>query len=267
MQNCLCDMARDLGVTAVVTKLAPKGLVPMPGARMHADVKISGLQSMIPSVVDVANKSRFAAGARLNYLESGEKKKVHDYAAKYAEGGERFFPFVTGAHGGFGDMAWSLVRLLAERLQVIQGTRVLEGEKTIKTLIQCRIESQIAVNAAKFFRRHEKEINIQRGAEIDEEREKLDRQATRREHERVQRLQDEAINVMLAEEKARAANAALPPMVGAAAAVVAVAVPSTDKPGPTHAEVTQAAQQQIKISIALSKTKPPGLGLGSAAQL
>ncbi len=270
--SCACDIARDLGLTAVVTKLEPRGLVGVQGARKHADVRISGLQRAVPTVVDVANKSRFATGARSAYMEQGEKKKVADYAERYAEGGERFIPFLTGGHGGFGDRAWELVRMLAQRLLAIQGIPVLKGEVVVKALFQCRVEKQIALNGERFFKRHEGLINVEAMKESDAARQKAEEKARKEEHAKQNAAHDAALDKMVEDAKVNARLKGLPPMVGdgsaAAAVTKASAKPPQARAGPAAlVKVTSEAAVQIKLIKEMAAKAPKGMGLGALSLL
>ncbi len=273
--RCSCEVSSDLGVTAVVTKLEPKGLVPIPGAKMHVDVRISGLQGHVPIVVDVANKSRFAAGARACFMEDGEAKKVKDYAERYAKGGERFIPFVTGGHGGFGEKAWQLIKLFAQRLQAVQGIPVAKGEVIIKTLFQCRVEKQIAANGAKFFKRHEELINTERLKENDAVRKKEEDKRRRADHARQNLEHDKALAEMVERGNPNQQHRMdLPPMLGSqdvammARAAAATASPPQAPSGPSQLQnaVKEAA---VRIKIVMEKTAkvPKGTGLGNLMPL
>jgi hypothetical protein len=68
---------------------------------------------------------------------------------------------------------------LAVRLQHVEDTPLLKGEKVIKTMIQCAVMNQIAANGAKFLKRHEILFNDARVREMDAERAKVNAKAAK----------------------------------------------------------------------------------------
>ena len=207
-------------------------------------------------------------------MEDGEAKKVKDYAERYAKGGERFIPFVTGGHGGFGEKAWQLVKLFAQRLQAVQGIPVAKGEVIIKTLFQCRVEKQIAANGAKFFKRHEELINTERLKENDAIRKKEEEKRRRLDHARQNQEHDKALAEMVERGNPNQHRTDLPPMLGSqdvammVQAAAAIASPPQAPPGPSQLRnAVKEAAAKIKIVMEKTANLPKGLGLGDLMPL
>jgi len=264
LQLAVCKLCVELGVTAKLSQLEPIAIKHQEftgKAKVHADVKVTGIHRL-PIVIDVANKSRMAnGGAPVGFLEAEERKKTERYCAVYWKGGELFTPFVTGAHSEEGSRCWELVNLLANRLYAVQGTPVAKGRRRIRAFFQCVVQEQISRNALRFVSRHEKEIQEERMRISDEAK-----------VEEVTRVMKEVHRRVEANHAAGMAVNGVPPEIGSPQYQAwfeerertreVIRAEETKR----RAEGLDMVRADLARRAALARTIPPGMGMGAAGR-